>query len=308
MPNIGSLQLKNNLVCAPLAGISDYSFRQLARDFGIGLSYTEMISAIGVYKNSSKCRSFSFISGEHPVSTQIFGKDPISMAYAAKFFEDKGADVIDINFGCPVKKVVKQGAGAVLMKDITLCQHIIKAVRKAISIPLTIKIRLGWSAAEENYLQLARIAQLEGVDAICLHPRYATQLFSGSADWSKFIDLRKITTLKLIGSGDIKTSSEITAHNVKYPVDFIMLGRGLMGNPWLISDCLKLTSISLQDTLRKHYGYLLNLFPEKKASNLFRKFVGKYTKNLSNAKELRSIGNSISCANDFSKLLEAINV
>lgn len=308
MLRIGSLCLSSPIIVAPLCGISDYPFRQLNREFGAALSYTEMISSVGISRGNKKSLSFTFVRGEHPVVVQLFGNDPTQMADAAKYFEDQGADAIDINLGCSVKKVVKQGAGAALQRDLALTRSVISSVRKSIKIPLLIKCRLGWSRQEENYIELATIAENEGVDAVCLHPRYATQLFSGDADWQHFHNLKKTCTLPLLGSGDVKTSEQMKDRLNNFPITAIMLGRGLVGNPWLLSEYFGKEGPPATAVLRRHADLLLDHYPEKKACALLRKYIAKYTRGHSNALSLRLLGNQLSSARDIVTLIEMIHV
>ncbi len=302
------LTLRSPVIAAPLCGISDYPYRQLNRELGIGLTYSEMISSVGISRGNLKSLSFTFVRGEHPVVVQLFGNDPAQMAYAAQVFENEGADAIDINLGCSVKKVIKQGAGSALQRNLPQTKAVILAIRKAIKIPLFIKCRLGWSRQEENYLELASMAQDEGVNALCLHPRYATQLFSGEANWDHFHALRKKYSFPLIGSGDIKTSQDITQALRQYPINAVMLGRGLVGNPWLLSDFLDSTRPTAIEILRHHADLLLQYYPEHKACSLLRKYVAKYTKGFPNALALRLFGNTLSRAGDIAVLLEMMHV
>lgn len=298
---------KSKVIIAPMAGISDPPFRKLCRNFGAELCYTEMISAVGIVKGDKKSLSFTFIEGEHPIATQIFGCDPYAMASAAQHFQDHGANMIDINLGCPVKKVAKQNSGAALTRDLELTEKIIKRVKNAITIPLSIKLRLGWNQNEENYLDVCKIAEEHGVDVLCLHPRYAVQLYSGSADWSKIDAIKKVFSGIVIGSGDIKTPESINAHLKTYDVDAVMIGRALWGNPWLISDYLQQERIPLYDTILLHFKHLSAFHGEKKAAVLFRKFVSKYVRGLPNAHELRLFGNQITEMNDVKELLNMIS-
>jgi nifR3 family TIM-barrel protein len=300
---IQDLIKKTKIVVAPMAGISDPPFRKLCRDFGAELCYTEMISSVGIVKGDKKSLSFTFTKDEHPIAAQIFGSDPYAMGAAAQHFQDAGADMIDINFGCPVKKVAKQNAGAELSRDLVLTEKIISAVRSAIQIPLSIKLRLGWNASEENYLEICKIADANGVDVLCLHPRYATQLYSGNSNWSKINEIRKVYSGLIIGSGDIKSTSEINSHLANYDVDAVMIGRALWGNPWLLSDYHCKERLSLQETILLHFKYLSSFHGEKKAATLFRKFVSKYVRGLHNAHELRLIGNKMNNANDIKELV-----
>ncbi len=306
MTTIQNIIKKTKIVVAPMAGVGDPPFRKLCRDFGAELCYSEMVSAVGIVKGDKKSLSFTFSKGEHPIAMQIFGCDPYAMASAAQHFQDDGVDMIDINLGCPVKKVAKQNAGAALARDLVLTEKIIKQVRSAIKIPLSIKIRLGWNSAEENYLELCKIAENNGVDVLCLHPRYAVQLYSGKADWSKINEIKNNFSGLIIGSGDIKTTQDIEIHLSNYDVDAVMIGRGLWGNPWLISDYLGKSRLPLQDTILLHFKYLSSFHGEKKAANLCRKFVGKYVKGLPNAHELRLVGNTISNTSDLIKFVDLL--
>lgn len=300
---IEELIKKTKIVIAPMAGITDPPFRNLCRTFGAELCYTEMISAMGIVKGDKKSLDFTFQKNEHPVAIQIFGADPNAMAFAAHHFQDLGADMIDINLGCPVKKVAKQKAGAALARDIVLTEKIISTVRSATKIPLSIKIRLGWNSNEENYLDLCKIAENNGVNVLCLHPRYAVQMYSGLSNWHKLNEIRKVFSGVIIGSGDLKTPENITAHLSEYDVDAVMLGRGLWGNPWLISDYLLKDRQPLQETMVLHFKYLSSFHGEKKAAILFRKFISKYVKGLPNAHELRMVGNTFSSSNDLPELI-----
>ncbi len=297
----------SKLVIAPMAGITDPPFRKLCRDFGAKLCYTEMISAIGIVKGDKKSLNFTFKKNEHPIAVQIFGSDPDAMAYAAKHFESEGADMIDINFGCPVKKVAKQNAGAALARNLNLSESIIKKIRSAITIPLSIKIRLGWNGSEENYLEMCKIAENNGVNVLCLHPRYAIQMYAGKADWDKINAIRPVYTGIIIGSGDIKTAENITTTLNAFDVDAIMLGRGLWGNPWLLSEYLNRDRLSLHETILLHFNNMVDFHGEKKAATLFRKFISKYLRGLPNAQELRLAGNAMTSKRDLLDLLEDIS-
>jgi tRNA-dihydrouridine synthase B len=183
---IGNLQLSNNLILAPLAGITDLAFRTIVRRYGCALCYTEMVSADGLARGQKA--SFNYLRthpGDRPLIAQIFGSNPDVLASAARLIEEGGlADAVDINMGCPVRPVVRKGAGAALMKDPQKVRHIMQTARRATSLPLTAKIRSGWSATERNAVEIARIVEGEGADAIAVHARTASQGFSGRADWA----------------------------------------------------------------------------------------------------------------------------
>jgi tRNA-dihydrouridine synthase B len=229
---IGTLSLENNIILAPLAGITNLPFRLLAKEAGCALVCSEMISANGLIYNSLKTRRMLASSpAEKPLSVQIFGADPAIMAAAAAMVESSGADVLDINFGCSVKKVVKTGAGVALMRTPALAEAVLKAVRNSIRIPLTIKIRSGWDKSGQQALATARIAEACGVDAIAVHPRTAVQQFNGRADWSIIAAVKKNISIPVIGNGDIFLEEDAIRMLETTACDAIMIGRMAIGNP-----------------------------------------------------------------------------
>ena len=234
---IKNLKINGITFLAPLAGITNLPFRQLIKDCGCAVVCSEMISAKGIFYNSEKTIPLlKSEEGERPLSVQIFGSDPLSMGQAAAFINDLGtADIIDINFGCSVKKVIKQGAGVALMKDPALAQKIIKAVRNATSLPFTIKIRSGWDASGDQAVILAKIAEDQGVDAIAFHPRTATQGFGGKADWQLIARLKQTIRIPVIGNGDIITPQDAGKMLSKTGCDAVMVGRAAMANPFILS-------------------------------------------------------------------------
>ena len=308
MPDFKGLNLQHRLITAPMAGISDLAFRELNRSFGAELTYTEMLSAEAIFRTKSikSCPLFNIT--EPNTVIQLFGATAESMVYSAQHLVDLGVRQIDINLGCPVKKVAKQGAGAALGRNLPACKEILASIRKAVSIPLSIKFRLGWSANEENYLDLAKIAEDLGIDALCLHPRYAVQGYTGKSNWEHFSRLRESSKLPIIASGDITSISDLNLGFTNYPVDYIMVGRGLIGNPWLISDFLKPNQKkhSIKAALQLHFDLLLKQYSETKSCLLFRKFISKYIKFLPNSSILRTQGNLIKNKLDFNALLNNI--
>ena len=236
---IGNLSLANDLVLAPLAGITNLPLRLLTKEAGCGLVCSEMISANALFHKTPKTFDMmESVPEERPLSIQIFGADPAIMAAAAQTVVDTGADILDINFGCSVKKVVKTGAGAALMRTPKLAEKILSAVRKVVPIPLTIKIRSGWDESGEQAYEIARIAEGCGVDAISFHPRSATQGFGGTADWSKITRLKEITGLPIIGNGDIITYQDALKMKQKTRCDGIMIGRAAIGDPFIFNQIL----------------------------------------------------------------------
>jgi nifR3 family TIM-barrel protein len=242
---IADLQLRNNLVFAPLAGISNLPLRLLAKEAGCGLVYSEMVSANGLVYGASKThRLMDSVPEEKPLAVQIFGSDPKIMADAAQIVAATGADIIDINFGCAVKKIVKTGAGVALMRAPERAAELLRAIRDAIQIPLTIKIRSGWDRSGDQALTLLRIAEESGVDALAVHPRSASQGFRGRADWSLIQRIKKTTRLPVIGNGDIECAADAMRMLAETGCDAVMIGRAAIGNPFIFSE--------IQDTLAGH--------------------------------------------------------
>lgn len=234
---IGDLEIKGRTVLAPLAGITNLAFRTIVKDCGCALVCSEMVSAKGLEFNSEKTIHLLRTDPcERPVSVQIFGADASSMAHAARWIQDQGmADIIDINFGCSVKKVARTGAGVALMKDLDNARAIVQRVRRAVSMPLTIKIRSGWDSSASQAFDIARMAEDSGVDAIAVHPRTALQGFKGRADWSVIARLKEMLTIPVIGNGDILTPYQGAAMVEQTGCDAVMVGRGAMGNPFIFS-------------------------------------------------------------------------
>lgn len=234
---IQSLEIPGKTFLAPLAGITNLPFRRLVKECGCAVVCSEMVSAKGIFYHSAKTLTLlETDERERPLSVQIFGAEPESMGRAARFIQDRGcADILDINFGCSVKKVVKQGAGAALMKDPATSRSVIRAVRQSTTLPLTLKIRSGWDPSGRQAFALVRMAEDEGVDAVAFHPRTAGQLFRGRADWRLIAQLKERTDLPVIGNGDINSVEDAVAMMDQTGCDAVMIGRAAMANPFLLS-------------------------------------------------------------------------
>jgi tRNA-dihydrouridine synthase B len=219
---------------APMAGYTDLPFRLLVRRLGCELACTEMVSAEGLVRKVNQTWALlKTIPEDHPLSVQLFGSNPEVMAQAAVLVGEAGADIIDINMGCSVKKVAKSGSGASLLKDLKKAERLIKAVRKATSLPLTIKIRSGWKEGEQTYRTMAQIAEESGVDALVIHPRSAVQGFSGQADWLVVKELKERSHIPVIGSGDVTTPALALDLKQQTRCDGIMIGRQALRTPWI---------------------------------------------------------------------------
>lgn len=234
---IKNLDINGHTFLAPLAGVTNLPFRLLIKDCGCAVVCSEMISAKGIFYNSEKTLDLmTSKSEEKPLSIQLFGADPDTMANGARFVEELGvADILDINFGCSVKKIIKQGAGVALMKEPEIARTLLKAVRNATTLPLTIKIRSGWDHTGQQAFHIARIAQEAGVDAIIMHPRTASQGFKGNSNWNLIKKLKQQVSIPVIGNGDINCAEDAVQMMSHTGCDAVMIGRAAMKNPFILS-------------------------------------------------------------------------
>jgi tRNA-dihydrouridine synthase B len=297
------LPLKNQVFLAPMAGITDLPFRTVVREFGCSLAFTEMISASGLQQGMGKtCRYLDSSPADHPLGIQLFGCDPGTLAQAARIVAERGADLIDMNMGCPVKKVVKTGSGAALMRDPRRAAAILTAMRKATDLPLTVKIRAGWNGREVNAVEIGRIAERCGVDAVILHPRTADQGFSGASDWRLITALKGSLRIPVIGSGDVRRPEDAARMLAETGCDGVMVGRGGLGNPWLIRDILfhlaarKAVAPSLaerEETIRRDLALAIDYYGEEVGTRDFRKHLLWYTKGLRGGARFRQTATTI---------------
>jgi nifR3 family TIM-barrel protein len=289
---------KNGALLAPLAGISNLPFRLLARSQGCSLAYTEMISSNGLIRKTAKTYEYlKTCADDSPLGAQIFGADPRIMAQAACIVAQSGVDLIDINMGCPVKKVIKAGAGAVLMKDSDNVARIVDAVKKSVKIPVTVKIRSGWTRGSINAVEIARIVEDCGADAITVHARTADQGYSGHADWKIIASVKKAVKIPVIGNGDIRQPQDAVRMLQETSCDAVMVGRGALGNPWIFRGIVGalcgqtidyLPSLSQRrEMIKNHWRMEAGSFGEKLAGKSFRKHILWYTKGLDNSHHFR---------------------
>jgi len=296
--------LHNNALLAPLAGISDLPFRLVARSFGCSFAFTEMISANGLVRNSDKTLDYLRTCAEdRPLGVQIFGDEPDVMAEAARIAADQGAALIDINMGCPVKKVIKTGAGAILMKDPDRAARIITAVKKAVTVPVTVKIRSGWNRSSINAAEIAGIAEGCGAAAIIIHARTYDQGFSGDADWRVIAQVKKAVGIPVIGNGDIRYPQDAIRMKKETFCDAVMVGRGSLGDPWIFKGISQLFAGEVEDYLptlsqryemiNKHWKMEAQFSGHKIADKSFRKHLLWYTKGLPGSSKFRQIVSSM---------------
>ena len=304
MMKIGNLETKNNIFLAPMAGITDLPFRAMVRSFGCGIAFTEMVSAIGLVRETQKTlRYIESDPSDRPLGIQVFGNDPEVLAEAALIAERCGADLIDLNMGCPVKKVIKTGCGAALMKNPLQAGAVMREMRKATPLPLTVKIRSGWNAHQVNAVEIGRIAEDSGFDAVTLHPRTADQGYGGRADWGLIGKLKKSLHIPVVGNGDIRTPEDAGAMLSETGCDAVMVGRGALGNPWLIANIISylnggtVSFPSLQERetiILRHLETAVASFGEPVGIRDFRKHLLWYTKGLKGGARFREQAGRIS--------------
>ena len=300
---IGKVELENNLILAPMAGVTDLSFRKICKEFGPGLVCTEMVSSKAIFYDDSKTKLLMNTEGEkRPINMQIFGSDEETMGYAAKYVSEL-ADIVDVNMGCPAPKVVKNGDGSKLLLDIEKAEKVIKAVVKNSSKPVTLKLRKGWDSNNIVAVEFAQMAENAGVSAITIHGRTRTEMYSGKADLDIIKKVKESVKIPVIGNGDI-VDEESALKMFEYTgVDGIMIGRGTFGNPWIFERIKhfletgeKLPEISKEEKLRvikKHIELELQEKEEITAIREMRKHIAWYTKNMPNSSEFRNEINKI---------------
>jgi len=298
MLKIGTLQLRNWLILAPMSGRTNLPFRLIAKEMGTGLVCTEMISAMGLTRGQAKTHTYlNTHADERPVAAQLFGAEVDVMAISAGIVTEKGVDAIDINMGCPVKKVVRSGSGAALMRDPRKAARILTAVRRSTPVPLTVKIRAGWSPQEANALEIGRVIEECGADGICVHPRFAVQGFYGKADWTLIRRMKESVKIPVIGNGDVSVPSLALKMRSETNCDGVMIGRAALSNPWIFKQTLELEQTGSFATptpeerlclIRKHYELLMGYIGEKRATHLMKGLLLLYTKGLPNRGPLKS--------------------
>jgi tRNA-dihydrouridine synthase B len=319
---IGNLEFKNNIFLAPMAGVTDIAFRGLCDEMGCGLVYTEMVSAKGLYYNSENTEELLRVSEEErPVAVQIFGSEPSIMAKACDYFnENDDICLVDINMGCPVPKIVKNGEGSALMRNPKLAAEIVKEVKKASTKPVTVKFRKGFNDREVNAVEFAKVMEQAGVDAIAVHGRTREQMYEGKADWDIIKQVKEAVKIPVIGNGDV-FSVEAAVNIVKHTkCDGIMVARGAQGNPWLfkqIDNALKGLEVDYPsdneviDMCERHLKLAVQYFGEAKAVREMRKHISWYIKGMKNCTDVKNMINTeksaegvYSILNEYKKALE----
>lgn len=312
---IGNVTLENNLILAPMAGVTDLPFRLLCKEQGAALCCMEMVSAKGIYYNNKNTESLLTVDErERPVSLQLFGSDPEIMAAMAAKIEHRNFDILDINMGCPVPKVVNNGDGSALMKNPKLAGEIIEKMVKAIEKPVTVKIRKGFDDEHINAVEMAHVAQESGAAAIAVHGRTREQYYSGKADWSIIADVKSAVSIPVIGNGDILDAKDVIAMKEQTNCDGFMIGRGAQGNPWIFHQILhyfetgeligKPPIEEMIDTMLRHARLQIEFKGDYLGIREMRKHAAWYTAGYKGASKLRGQINDVESYEDLEIIFE----
>lgn len=317
MYKIGNIKIDNRVVLAPMAGISNSAYRTIVKEMGCGLIYAEMVSDKAItYGNEKTIDMLYMKENERPIVQQIFGSDVDSFVSAAKFiYEHMKPDMIDINMGCPVPKVaIRSQAGSALLKNPDKVHEIVKNVVNSVPIPVSVKIRSGWDNNNINAVEIAKICEKAGASAITIHPRTRSQGYSGLSDWKIIKAVKENVSIPIIGNGDIKSCYDAKRMIDETNCDFVMIGRGVLGNPWLIKECIdylekgilptRVSTVEKINMIKKHLQYLKDTKDEKRALLEIRSHAAWYLKGIHNSGQLRSDINKVKSVDELNILLD----
>ena len=313
---IGNLEFSVPVFLAPMAGVTDTAYRILAREMGCELVYSEMVSDKGInYRNTHTLEMLHTEPAERPIAMQLFGAEPQSVVRAAQYVESLGcADILDFNMGCPAPKVVKNHEGSALMKEPQQAFAILSALRKAVRLPVTVKMRLGWDDDSINVLELARLAEQAGMDAIAVHGRTREQFYRGQADWETIAAVKQAVSIPVIANGDVRTCADLARIFAVTGCDGVMIGRAAQGNPWIfrrfrefLQTGVELPEPSLAERgeiILRHLDMLLQFKGDYIGPREMRKHATWYTKGLPHGAELRNLFNQAETREDFIRIVD----
>ncbi len=314
---IGNIELNTNVALAPMAGVTDITYRTICKEMGAGLVYTEMVSAKGLYYKDIKTKSLMKINEKNrPVSLQIFGSDPDIMAYVVENYinERKDIDIIDVNMGCPTPKIVKNGDGSALMRSPGLAGEIINKIKKVSTKTVTVKIRAGWDSNSINAPELAKVLEFNGADMVAVHGRTREQFYTGKADYDVIKKVKEAVNIPVVGNGDIYTPQDAVRMLESTGCDGVMVARGILGNPWLIKNIIKILNNDYNfyeptprdkiEMIKRHALMLANEMDERIAALEMRKFAAWYMKGMKNSSETRNKINKITRAAELCNVLD----
>lgn len=312
--HIGKIKLRNGILLAPMAGVTDLPFRLICKEMGADMVYTEFVSSNGIIRESKKTFDMiNFIEEERPIGVQIFGEEPKVVGDSAKIIYDRfKPDVIDINFGCPVPKVTKKGAGSAALKDLTLMNEMVSSVISSVpQIPITVKMRSGWTKNDLVHIDAGLMLEKIGIKAITLHPRTTCQRFTGSADWDQIQILKENLSIPVIGNGDVTSKRKYNELKKHTNCDGVMIGRAALGNPWIFKELSDSDYTEDDKNLReiariceKHFQLLVKYKEERVCLNLTKKHFSWYLKGFKNASTWRKKILTSSCLEDVVLVLE----
>lgn len=312
---LGTITIKDKAVLAPMAGVTDYAYRRICAKLGAAYTITEMVSSKAIEYGDKKTQELAMLDEQaRPTAIQLFGNEPDTMALAAEKLLQHRPDAIDINMGCPVPKIAGQGSGSALMKNPALCGKIVAAVKSAVDVPVTVKIRSGWDGGSVNAVEVAEICADAGAAAICIHGRTKTQMYTGEADWDIIRQVKRAVSVPVIGNGDVTDAASAAKMLEETGCDLVMIGRGALGNPWVFREinaalnektCI-LPPPSLEERLlliRKHIDLLCSFKGENRGMRESRKHVAWYLHGMKNAAQFRKRAGEMCTLQDLDALL-----